>query len=234
AVGAFLAAGTLLERLLGISDARGRFPFHRVLLGQIALVAVFDARSLASHALGLPGLGRAELWALVAAALAPRLHPPSPPHPPPMAARAPRGGEALDAPRRGLDRDARPALDGVVALDGLVPRRAQRGARDAVVRPGCPRLHGEARRRAGPDPVRPPAVQRRSARLSLRLLGLERALAPALGAHSGAGREPPGRDPGLARGGARPRVRARLARPPVAGRGAPRARGLPLRLRLPR
>src|SRR5262249_61609529 len=56
------------------ADARGRCPFHRILLGQIAFVALFDARSLASHALGLPGLGRAELWALVAAALGAALH----------------------------------------------------------------------------------------------------------------------------------------------------------------
>src|SRR5262249_45753438 len=74
AAGAFLAAGTLLEWLLGIADARGRFPFHRILLGQIALVALFDARSLASHALGLPGLGRAAPWALAAAARGAALH----------------------------------------------------------------------------------------------------------------------------------------------------------------
>ena len=69
ATGGFLAAGSLLERLLGVADARGRFPVHGILFGQIALVAWFDVRSLASHALGLPGVGRVELWALVAAAL---------------------------------------------------------------------------------------------------------------------------------------------------------------------
>ena len=69
AAGAFLAAGSLLERLLGVGDERGRFAFHRILLGQIALIAYFSARSLASHALGLPGVTRLELGALVAVAI---------------------------------------------------------------------------------------------------------------------------------------------------------------------
>jgi hypothetical protein len=64
AAGCFLFAGGAVERALGLGQG---FPFHRIVLGQLALTAWFYLRSLPAHA-GFFGVHRIELFALVAAA----------------------------------------------------------------------------------------------------------------------------------------------------------------------
>ena len=60
----FLFTGGAVEKWLGLSAG---FPFHRIALGQLALVAWFYLRSALAHA-GLFGVHRLELFALVALA----------------------------------------------------------------------------------------------------------------------------------------------------------------------
>ncbi len=62
AAACFLLAGGAVERALGLGAG---FPFHRIALGQMALVAWFYLRSPLAHA-GLFGVHRLELFALAA------------------------------------------------------------------------------------------------------------------------------------------------------------------------
>ncbi len=63
---AFLLVGTALDEMLGLS---GPFIFHRICIGQLALLSWFYLRSLPSQ-LGLPGIGRTEIWLVVFATIA--------------------------------------------------------------------------------------------------------------------------------------------------------------------
>src|SRR3989442_405875 len=66
---ASLMVGSWLEERAGLSDAEGgRFPFHRILLGQIGLLVYFYLRSLLSNGAGIPGVSRVELVLVVLAA----------------------------------------------------------------------------------------------------------------------------------------------------------------------
>ena len=63
---AFLLVGTALDEMLGL---RGPFVFHRICIGQLALLVWFYLRSLAAR-LGIPGVGRVEIWLVVFATIA--------------------------------------------------------------------------------------------------------------------------------------------------------------------
>ena len=61
-MGAFYAAGALVEQWLGVRGDSPFAPLHRVALGQLVLVLLFYLRSILAH-LGLPGVTRLEIYA---------------------------------------------------------------------------------------------------------------------------------------------------------------------------
>lgn len=63
----FYLAGALVEQQLGIRGSAPLAPIHRIVLGQLVLVIYFYLRSPLAH-VGLPGITRAELYAVVAVA----------------------------------------------------------------------------------------------------------------------------------------------------------------------
>jgi hypothetical protein len=71
AASAMVMVGGWLEERLGLGG--GAFTWHRLALGQVALVLYFYLRSLLAHGLGLPGVGSVELWLVVAAVAVHRL-----------------------------------------------------------------------------------------------------------------------------------------------------------------
>jgi hypothetical protein len=64
-LGGFYLAGALVEQLAGVRGDAPLAPVHRIVLGQLALVFYFYLRSPLGH-LGLPGVGRLELYAVLA------------------------------------------------------------------------------------------------------------------------------------------------------------------------